>query len=385
MAPHALTLIAKIRPGRESAVRSVLNQIAAQPECNPYLRFHEGRLTHLANFVILDDEENGPRLFFSSNYDGPLREYVEELKRVGPGLDELWSHCEGYHGLDSMYRFVLRNSHKSQAYFIGFRDETVKSTLGKMALRERLQEFLRLPAVDAYLERPGIGSFLDALSHLGGRRANDSKTEEVATGLRGGFFQRLFFSFLLKFARFYGSLIVDKNFTSAASNFNQSDIQMLADNDYMTNMIDVRRGRRLMLRIVLFYLDFLGRYAFPPGELAGVVTIHFARWVMIDKGKRLLFQSKFDGSWENYMGDFVDKVDWGLDACWRNTVGYPSAGMHDIDSFKRFIRDRQFEHQYVYNAYPGQTVLNIMRDRQLVDTLTNIYNRRAVEGWLARL
>jgi hypothetical protein len=384
MAPHALSVIAKIKPGRENQLRGVLARIAADPENNPYLRFHEGRLTHLANFVIFDDEDNGPRLFFSSNHDGPLREYVEELKRVGPGLDEVWGQCEGFLGLDDLYRFVSRHSHKSQAYFIGFREETVVSTLGKIALREKIEEFLRLPAVAAYLDRPGIGPFLDALSRLAGRPAGGAAAARP-TGVRGGPLRRLFFRFVLRFAKFYGALIVDKNFNSAAANYGQGDVHDVADRDFMTNLIDIKPGRSLWLRVVLFYLDFLGRYAFQPGHLAGVVTIHFARWAIVDNGKRLLFQSKFDGSWENYMGDFVDKVDWGLDACWTNTVGYPTAGMHDIDSFKRFIRDRQFEHLYVYNAYPCETVLNIIRDRRIADTLTVAYDRPAVESWLARL
>ena len=102
-----------------------------------------------------------------------------------------------------------------------------------------------------------------------------------------------------------------------------------------------------------------------PSDMAGVTTIHFARWMMVDRGKRMLFQAQFDGSWENYMGDFADKVSWGLDAIWGNCVGYPSAGMKDIDAFKRFIRDRQYANLVDYFAYPNESVLNIMRDRAI--------------------
>lgn len=384
MPPKALSIIAKIRPGREEVLRQVLAEIADDPEANPYLHFHEGHLTHLANFVIVDDPDNGPRLFFSSNHDGDLRSYVEELKRVWPGMDDIWGNCEGYSGPEDFYRFVRRNSFKSQSYFIGFREETVDSTLDKIAVREQLESFLSLRSVSAYLDYPGVEQFLNALSRLSGRPRRGHRLADLVVSFRR-FFHKLFFTLVIKFAKFYGSLIVDKNFTSAASNYGQTDSMKLADQSHMTNLIDIKPGRTLWLRVVLFYLDFLGRYAFPPGHLAGVVTIHFARWAIVDNGKRLLFQSKFDGSWENYMGDFVDKVDWGLDACWTNTVGYPSAGMHDIDSFKRFIRDRQFDHLYVYNAYPQETVLNLIRDRQIADTLTATHDRQATEGWLAQL
>jgi hypothetical protein len=266
--------------------------------------------------------------------------------------------------------------------------ETAQSIRNKMAVREMIQNFLGLRSVVYYLDRPGLKPFLNALSRLPCSPRRENVLRRAWTFL-GRWLHGLFFGLVIHVARFYGSLIINNNFTSLAANLGQKDpgniAADLSNEDQMTNLIEVRQWHSLWLRIVLALLQFLGRFAFPPGHLAGVVTIHFARWVMLDGGKRLLFQSKFDGSWENYMGDFVDKVDWGLDACWMNTVGYPSAGMQDIDAFKRFIRDKQFPFLYVYNAYPKETVLNIIRDRGIVDMLTHNFDREATERWLSRL
>ena len=72
------------------------------------------------------------------------------------------------------------------------------------------------------------------------------------------------------------------------------------------------RFRRLTLVVILFYLDYATRHFFNRGNLAGVKTIHFARWVFIDGKRRMFFASNYDGSLESYMDDFIDKVAWGL-------------------------------------------------------------------------
>jgi hypothetical protein len=40
-----------------------------------------------------------------------------------------------------------------------------------------------------------------------------------------------------------------------------------------------------------------------PDLIALIGTVHFARWVIIDNGRRLLFDSKFDGSVDQYLTD----------------------------------------------------------------------------------
>ena len=83
------------------------------------------------------------------------------------------------------------------------------------------------------------------------------------------------------------------------------------------------RFRRWTLVVILFYLDYATRHFFNRGDLSGVKTIHFARWVFIDGKRRVFFASNYDGSLESYMDDFIDKVAWGLNLVFSNGVGYP--------------------------------------------------------------
>src|SRR5205085_3454760 len=85
--------------------------------------------------------------------------------------------------------------------------------------------------------------------------------------------------------------------------------------------------RRLTASVVLWGTDFLTRHVFNHASLIGVTTIHFARWVFLDEKRRVIFASNYDGSLENYMDDFIDKIAWGLNDTLSNGVGYPRTNL----------------------------------------------------------
>ena len=61
----------------------------------------------------------------------------------------------------------------------------------------------------------------------------------------------------------------------------------------------------------------------PRGRLARIRTIHFARWVFLDRRKRMVFFSNYDGTVESYMDNFINKTGFGLNAVFSNGIGYP--------------------------------------------------------------
>jgi len=381
MRVQALTVVAKIKPGEMEALRDTLLEVGANPASNDFIRFGDGTSTHLANWVILNDPDNAFRLFFASNHDGDLAAYTQELLRVGPGIDSIFGHCEGYEGRDRLLDFLRRHSYSSQTFFAGFPKETVTSMRTKIAIREQLEALLDAPNNVTFVSHGKLRTLLAEVDSIAPRRTGPQWSGILAR-IRAALYHA-FFSAILALARWYGQRRVDRHCVGVASNLSQPRLAAgLSDADHMTNMIDVKPGFLWLLRFSLAFMEFLARFAFPPGELGGVKTIHFARWVLIDQGRRLLFQSRFDGTWDNYMGDFVDNIAWGLDAIWSNTVGYPSAGMNDIDAFKRFIRDRQFAHLAVYEAYPQESVLNLMRDRDISATLIEGYDPKAARARL---
>jgi hypothetical protein len=107
--------------------------------------------------------------------------------------------------------------------------------------------------------------------------------------------------------------------------------QLLAQEDqpgvvqnHMARLAQVKPGRfrRRLLALVLWSANRVARVS-TQGSLAGIPTIHFAHWSLIDGGQRLLFLSNYDGSWGSYLDDFIDRASDGLTLIWSNTVGFP--------------------------------------------------------------
>jgi hypothetical protein len=162
----------------------------------------------------------------------------------------------------------------------------------------------------------------------------------------------------------------------------------------LTHLVEVKPGlfRQLTLRAVLWSIDTLARYYYNQGDLGGLSTIHYARWVLIDGGKRLLFFSNYDGSWERYLGDFIDQAHVGLTAVWSNTKGFPKTfsligrGAKDEERFKAWTRAHQIQSELWYSAYPSSTVPNIERNSAICDGIvTRPETRDARARWLSLL
>jgi hypothetical protein len=129
--------------------------------------------------------------------------------------------------------------------------------------------------------------------------------------------------------------------------------------------------RRLTLRTVLWLIDLSARTLYTRGRLARVQTIHFARWVYLDGGRRVLFASNYDGSLESYMDDFINKVGFGLNAVFSNGVGYPETqwllggGARREQPFKRFLRRHQLPTDVWYSAHAGKTAADLERNASI--------------------
>jgi hypothetical protein len=142
--------------------------------------------------------------------------------------------------------------------------------------------------------------------------------------------------------------------------------------------------RRITLATVLWALDYAARHVYNNGNLAGIRTIHFARWVFLDDKRRLIFASNYDGSLESYMDDFIDKVAWGLNAAFSNG-SYPR---HDGCSSRGQNRPSRTTYATIRSHpdllsryYGGQHREQRAIRAGLHDTMTD----QQVEAWVKRL
>jgi hypothetical protein len=162
--------------------------------------------------------------------------------------------------------------------------------------------------------------------------------------------------------------------------------------NHMVGLTPIKPGpvRKLTLRVVLWLID-ASKYVRKTSMLSGVTTIHFARWVIIDKGRQLVFLSHYDGDWDAYLGDFITQASRGLTAVWSNCVGFPRSwflffgGARDERTFKAYARKHQHETLFVYSAYPTLTVADIDNHTAIREAFGRSLDTAGLDGFLRRL
>jgi hypothetical protein len=122
------------------------------------------------------------------------------------------------------------------------------------------------------------------------------------------------------------------------------------------------------LWLTLRFVNALARLFFNPRGLAGIPSIHFARWVILPGGRRLLFVTNYDGAWGGYLTDFVVLAGGWMNAIWGHSRGFPrtyfqvGGGTFDEQRFKCYARNSQVDTLLWYRRYPQLTVRAIERN-----------------------
>ena len=168
----------------------------------------------------------------------------------------------------------------------------------------------------------------------------------------------------------------------------------LVAQNHLASMVVVKPGalRAVLVRLGTMLLGFKVLAQKPNGYLGQMRTIHFAHWSLVGNGARMLFLSNYDGSWESYLNDFIDKAAPGLTLAWSNCVGFPrtrwlmQGGAADGLRFKAWARHSQRESLFWYSAYPKLTVNQIERNACLAAGLRRpALSPQEAEQWVKLL
>ena len=166
----------------------------------------------------------------------------------------------------------------------------------------------------------------------------------------------------------------------------------LENQNQFTQVLIMKPGKMRLITLLglMLFAKALIKNLFVNGKLMGIPTIHFARWVMIDNQKRMLFFSNFDGSWQQYLGDFIDKSGWGLTGIWSNTQKFPrtkflfAAGAYDEEHFLAWSRYFQIPTSVWYCAYPHLSIKNVINNSYLRNELFRELNEKQAQQFLKR-
>ncbi|NWF68547.1 MAG: hypothetical protein HXY40_05630 [Chloroflexi bacterium] len=404
MLQNALTVITKIKPGELETLRAFLLVVGRDikgKRDNSHVHFANMHTTHFARWVIIN-EYGAPHLLFSSNHDGSDVEYIALLiEIIAEALDHIWGHCEGYpSGMDvrspqfkaAFTQYLLKHAIEPDTFYIGYRGVRVNEMQGFLKLRLRLEQTFDLPAVRAAVSEalphfPLLSQTTPAFVAL---RQNMRSALILARVLWDTIVQFLYLVFIKpQILRARGLPRIDYVVPPPeAAALYKAEIEDVVAQNQMTVITRIKPGRSIPLKLVLCFVNAAAKHIFNEGSLANIATIHFARWIIIDDGKHLLFESNYDSTFESYIGDFVDKVSHGMNAIWRHSEGFPETtgfiltqgGCNHIEAFKTYIRQNQIEAQVFYSAYPQHTVRNLISALRIGQTA----DRGALEAWLSR-
>jgi hypothetical protein len=103
--------------------------------------------------------------------------------------------------------------------------------------------------------------------------------------------------------------------------------------------------------------------------------LHEGRFVLFDDGKRLLFASSFDGSWDDYIDDFfVTYIRETFDATFSHCVGYPGSGDPSVRDW--FMQHAEEAVTYV-SSYPNATTRAIWKALALQEAFQQVLDNPA--------
>ncbi len=437
-----VTIVTRIKPGHVASLTELLNSIGSDIEGNDLIPFLTIRTIHFARFVVLDEARDAQNrstpavLLLSTNFDGDVEEHLGEFyDRASEGLNRIYGHCEGYptgagRNRSSVVRYLRSHDAGYNTLYVGTRGRTVQQIRDEAALRDAIQlhldEAAKAPGFQERTPgeiRAGVQTFVRSRPDLAWAVEDPPATRRIWPHGRDLLPLAAIGILLLAFI---GALVVGPWRTRVIAILlplalvglwvlvlrykEKRDEQFPADTDFehvatlahredrfvqnqMTVVNNMKPGpfRQATARFVFWAIDLAGRYIYTKGALGSIPSIHFARWVIIDEGRRVVFFSNFDGSWENYLGDFIDKAAVGLTAVWSNTYGFPRTrflildGATDERRFKAYARNTQVVTQVWYSAYKWLTVQNINNNSAIRAGLFAEQTPAETAAWLRRL
>jgi hypothetical protein len=414
---QALTVVGKVTPGREAA----LDQWLRDNKRNLQRALARSSTTHFARWVLLGPSrgEQGETigeqhlLAFETNFDGELQEHLADLRvALSELLDGAFAGVEGYPGsakLNELATFFRESSLRTAAFYVAHPGLSVPVVHGDAAIKHALELRLRELSHGARVEAGDAQSLARELQRTARALAAQQGLTlgYVDRGLseKPGVLARAFmrpFSVILAFLLAPFFELRDEIVRRRQPSWETPELRAKrdgigleedrVDQNGLTHLVPIKRGwyRTFALGVMVHLVTALSDAGGLLGRLGGIETIHFARWVVLPDG-RLLFFSNYDGSWEAYLGDFIDKASMGLTMIWTNTLWYPKTrlllfqGATDEEAFKAWTRACQVPTQVWYSAYPTLSVGDVLHNAKLRELLGTELTPRSSQQLLALL
>lgn len=415
---NPLTLLTPVRQDSIEKLNEILEKFKVGLNAGLNERFNKLGTLHYARWFILREDSFrdktafplAERLVFSSNFDGPEEEHIIGLVTVFPEyFDELYECCEGYpepalRNTETRKNYLAKWKVNTTAFYVGAPGRTLQQIKHEDSLKKYLWNIINQNKWDGR-------SAIEIQKYL--REKVDSNPEfswskesvkTASTNWPGMILMSLIMLILLPVIIIWILILHffyerrDTNCEDIRSQLNDQLVRRLeTDEDLFnqnqfTQVLVMKPGkvRLITVQALMLFARTLIRNFFVKGKLMGIPTIHFARWVLIDNNKHMMFFSNFDGSWNQYLCDFIDKSGWGLTGIFSNTVNFPktnflfTGGAYDEEHFLAWSRGTQILTQVWYSAYHHLSIKNIVNNTLIRNELRKNLSEKEAQLFLKR-
>ena len=414
-----LTLVTPVLTDKQIDLFAFLKQLKVDLEDKMHESFEDIGTIHYARWLLIDyDTEHNaaallakPKLVFSSDFDYGVEQHLTDLcTKACDVIDRIYENCEGYpaegaRNPDSRRAYLNKWIVPCAAFYRGSPGRSLVQIRQESALRDFIRNHLNTTNYghqtskqvqaglrSAVLANPGL-SWVNEKSSL-------PKINIIGTALL------VMLLVLLSPIIIIWVLIVqfgyerhDAYFTEKRSQLNDYKISRLEQyedielQNQFSQLVMMKPGkvRLITFKAMMLFSRTLIKLVYVKGKLLGIPSIHFARWVLFDNNKRVIFFSNFDGSWMQYLGDFIDQSGWGLTGIWSNTKLFPrtnfllTKGAYDAEHFLAWSRYHQIPTQVWYCAYPNLSIKNVMNNTHIRNEVMQDLSEQKAQRFLTRI
>jgi len=415
---NPLTLLTPVRIDCFEKLNAILEKFKVGLNAGLNERFNKLGTLHYARWFILREDSFRDktafhipeRLIFSSNFDGNEEDHVTGLVTVFPEyFDELYECCEGYpeaseRNTDSRKNYLMRWKLNTTAFYVGAPGRSLLQIKQEDQLKDFIWNFINQNKWDgksAVQIQKAIQHEVDAMHEF---EWSKKQSPVPAINWPGMIIMSLIILVLLPVLIIWILMLHffyerrDTNGEVKRSQLNDDLVRRLEayedlfNQNQFTQVLVMKPGkvRLITVQALMLFARTLIRNLFVKGKLMGIPTIHFARWVLIDNNRHMMFFSNFDGSWNQYLCDFIDKSGWGLTGIFSNTMNFPktkflfTGGAYDEEHFLAWSRGTQILTQVWYSAYHHLSIKNIVNNTLIRNELRKNLTEEQAQLFLKR-